>query len=272
MKVMPDSLQVAVFDTAFHQSIRPEAYLYALPYELYKKYGIRRYGFHGTSHRFVADRAKEYLKHIPPTEQKIVTCHMGNGSSITAVKGGLSVDTSMGLTPLEGLIMGTRCGDVDPAAILYIMDSQGLTLTEIDTLMNKRSGLYGISGVTNDMRELKERAGKGNTRCQLAIKMFAYRVKKYIMAYGGAMGGLDAIVFTGGIGENDCSIREMICSDLEFAGILMDKEKNQATQGEGAVHQKSSKVGILVIATNEELVIARDAREVYLEQMKQKAA
>jgi len=272
MKVIPDSLQVAVFDTAFHQTLRPEAYLYALPYSLYERHGIRRYGFHGTSHRFVAAQAQQILKPIPVKKQRIVTCHLGNGASITAVKGGQSVDTSMGLTPLEGLLMGTRSGDVDPAAIIYIMDRQGLTLSEVDTMMNKRSGLYGVSGVSNDMREVLEQASKGNSRCQLAAQIFCYRIKKYMMAYAGAMGGLDAVVFTGGIGENSSEIRKMSVSGLEYAGIVLDEKKNETTRGKGAVHQKDSKVQILVIPTNEELVIARDARDVYLKIKKKRAA
>jgi len=272
MSVMAKSLQVAVFDTAFHQSIKSDAFLYALPYRLYEKYGIRRYGFHGTSHRYVAERAREYLKDIPLDQQKIVTCHLGNGASITAVKGGQSVDTSMGLTPLEGLLMGTRSGDVDPAAILYVMEHEGLTLSEIDTLMNKRSGLYGVSGVSNDMREVQQRAEQGLYRCMLAVKIFCYRIRKYIMAYAGAMGGLDAVVFTGGIGENSPQVRKLSVAGLEFAGICLEEEKNQSTRSEGPVHKPDSKVQILVIPTNEELVIARDAREVYIEHNKERAA
>jgi len=272
MKVLADSLQVAVFDTAFHQSIPREAFLYALPYSLYKKHGIRRYGFHGTSHRYVAQLAKEQLNSTPEKEQKIVTCHLGNGASVAAVKGGHSVDTSMGLTPLEGLLMGTRSGDVDPAAILYIMEQQGLTLNEIDTLMNKRSGLYGISGESNDMREVLKRAEKGLYRSMLAVKIFSYRIKKYIMSYAGALGGLDAVVFTGGIGENSPEVRKAAVSGLECAGIVLDKKKNEETHGAGAVHAPDSKVQILVIPTNEELVIARDAKEVYLKHQKKQAA
>ncbi len=272
MKVLPDSLQVAVFDTAFHQTIPQEAFLYALPYSLYKKHGIRRYGFHGTSHRYVAQQAQVCLKPIPPKRQKVVTCHLGNGASVAAVKGGRSVDTSMGLTPLEGLLMGTRCGDVDPAAILYIMEQQGLNLSEIDTLMNKRSGLYGVSGESNDMREILKLAEKGLYRSMLAAKVFSYRIKKYIMAYAGAMGGLDAIVFTGGIGENSPQVRKGAASGLEFAGILLDRKKNEETRGRGAIHKADSKTQILVIPTNEELVIARDAKDVYAKHLKKRAA
>jgi acetate kinase len=267
MEVMPESLQVAVFDTAFHQSIEPHAFLYALPYDLYKKHGIRRYGFHGTSHRYVARQAAEILKEsVPPENQKIVTCHLGNGASIAAVRGGKSVDTSMGLTPLEGLLMGTRCGDVDPGAILYIMKREKLSLSDVDTLMNKHSGLYGISGLSNDMREVEDQAEKGDYRCKLALDIFSYRIKKYIMSYAGAMGGLDAVVFTGGVGENSPEIREMSIQGLEFAGISLDAEKNRNTRGNGAIHAGNSKVQLLVIATNEELVIARDAKEVYLKE------
>lgn len=272
MKAMPDSLQVAVFDTAFHQTLKPEAYLYALPYDLYKKYGIRRYGFHGTSHRYVAERAKSFLKNIPQNRQKIVTCHLGNGASIAAIKGGRCVDTSMGLTPLEGLLMGTRCGDVDPAAILYIMEKQGLTLAEVDTLMNKRSGLYGISGVSNDMREVLAHADQGHERCKLAVMIFCYRIKKYLMSYSGALGGLDALVFTGGIGENSPEVRSLSVSGLDFAGISLDQAKNESIRGEGEIQLPNTRVKILVIPTNEELVIARDAREVYLKYRKNEAA
>lgn len=272
MKAMPDSLQVAVFDTAFHQTLKAEAFLYALPYNLYEKYGIRRYGFHGTSHRFVAGRAKEILSDIPPERQRIVTCHLGNGASITAVRGGKSVDTSMGLTPLEGLLMGTRCGDVDPCAIVYIMDRQNLTLSEVDTLMNKRSGLYGVSGASNDMREVESLAAEGKYRSDLALRIFCYRIKKYIMAYAGAMGGVDAVVFTGGIGENSPEVRRRSVEGLEFAGIALDRAINESTRGEGAIHRPDSPVRILVIPTNEELVIARDAREVYLKEKNKQAA
>jgi len=257
-QLLPDIPHVAVFDTAFHQTIPPYAYIYGLPYTLYKKYGIRRYGFHGTSHRYVSWRVPKLLG-VGQEDRKIITIHLGNGCSMAAVKYGESVDTSMGFTPLEGLIMGTRCGDIDPAIILTIMAKEELSLHEANTLMNKHSGLIGISGVSNDMREIIDEMEKGNEKAKLALDIFCYRVKKYIGSYAAAMGGVDDIVFTGGIGENAIIVREKSCEGLEFMGVEFDKEKNVELNGkEGTISKKNSKVSVWVIPTNEELKIARD--------------
>ncbi|MHB9126002.1 MAG: acetate kinase, partial [Armatimonadota bacterium] len=228
IKELPGAPQVAVFDTAFHQSIPKQAYMYALPYELYKEHGVRRYGFHGTSHKYVARRAGKLLaeRGIPKAEQKIITCHLGNGVSFTAVKGGKSVDTSMGLTPMEGLMMGTRCGDIDPAIVPFMIRSLGYSVDDVDSLMNKQSGLLGISGISNDMRDVEANAEAGNERAQLAFDMFCYRSAKYIGAYAAAMNGLDAIVFTAGIGEHSPATRETVCGKLGFLGVKIDQEKN----------------------------------------------
>ena len=257
-QLLPDIPHVAVFDTAFHQTIPPYAYIYGLPYTLYKKYGIRRYGFHGTSHRYVSWRVPKLLG-VGQEDRKIITIHLGNGCSMAAVKYGESVDTSMGFTPLEGLIMGTRCGDIDPAIILTIMAKEELSLHEANTLMNKHSGLIGISGVSNDMREIIDEMEKGNEKAKLALDIFCYRIKKYIGSYAAAMGGVDDIVFTGGIGENAIIVREKSCEGLEFMGVEFDKEKNVELNGkEGTISKKNSKVSVWVIPTNEELKIARD--------------
>lgn len=253
---------VAVFDTAFHSTMPAESYMYALPYEFYEKYGVRRYGFHGTSHRFVSLTAAEYLGK-KPEDLKIVTCHMGNGSSIAAVNGGKVLDTSMGMTPLAGLIMGTRAGDMDPSIPGYLMNRAGLSAAEIDTIMNKKSGLLGVSGVSSDKRDLGEAAEKGNKRAQLANDMLNYQVKKYIGAYTAAMGGLDCVAFAGGIGENDAEAREAICENMAFFGIEIDKEKNKLRGLDiNDITGKNSKVKVLVIATNEELMIARDTKAI----------
>ncbi len=256
---MKDIPHAAVFDTAFHMSMEPRAFLYGLPYVFYKEKRIRRYGFHGTSHRYVSGRLAR-LTGRPREEMKIVTCHLGNGASMAAVDRGRSVDTTMGFTPLEGLLMGTRCGDMDPAVILYIMGKEELTLAEANTLMNKHSGLYGISGVSHDMRELHKAAAGGNERARIALEVFAYRIKKYTGAYAAAMGGLDALIFTGGIGENDPQVRAMALEGLEFLGIRLDQGLNEKTSGgrEGRVSAEDSPVQVWVIPTNEELVIARD--------------
>ena len=257
-----DVPNVAVFDTAFHSTMPAKSYMYALPYEFYEKYGVRRYGFHGTSHRFVSLTAAEYLGK-KPEELKIVTCHMGNGSSIAAVDGGKVLDTSMGMTPLAGLIMGTRAGDMDPSIPGYLMNRAGLSAAEIDTIMNKKSGLLGVSGVSSDKRDLGEAAEKGNDRAQLANDMLNYQVKKYIGAYTAAMGGLDCVAFAGGIGENDAEAREAICEDMAFFGIEIDKEKNKLRGLDiNDITGKNSKVKVLVIATNEELMIARDTKAI----------
>ena len=257
-----DVPNVAVFDTAFHSTMPAKSYMYALPYEFYEKYGVRRYGFHGTSHRFVSLTAAEYLGK-KPEKLKIVTCHMGKGSSIAAVDGGKVLDTSMGMTPLAGLIMGTRAGDMDPSIPGYLMNRAGLSAAEIDTIMNKKSGLLGVSGVSSDKRDLGEAAEKGNDRAQLANDMLNYQVKKYIGAYTAAMGGLDCVAFAGGIGENDAEAREAICEDMAFFGIEIDKEKNKLRGLDiNDITGKNSKVKVLVIATNEELMIARDTKAI----------
>ncbi|MCL4550444.1 MAG: acetate kinase [Bacteroidetes bacterium] len=263
---LPNTPQVGVFDTAFHVKMPPQAYLYGIPYELYKKYKIRRYGFHGTSHRYVSERAAQLLGK-PLDQLKIITAHLGNGCSMAAVDHGRSVDTTMGFTPLEGLIMGTRSGDMDPSVILYIMAKEGLSLSEANTLLNKHSGLIGISGESSDMREIEEAVGEGNKKAKYAFDVFTYRVKKYVGAYTAAMGGLDALVFTGGIGENSVMVRHDVCANLEFLGINFDENANQNVHGECVISSGQSKVKVLRIPTNEELVIALDTEEIVREQL-----
>ncbi|RKD34393.1 acetate kinase [Thermohalobacter berrensis] len=259
-ELMPNVPMVAVFDTAFHQTMPKSSYIYALPYELYEKYGIRKYGFHGTSHKYVSNRAAEILgKNIE--DLNIITCHLGNGASLAAVKGGKSVDTSMGFTPLEGLAMGTRSGDIDPAIVPFLMEKEDMTLDEVNNLLNKKSGVLGISGVSSDFRDIEGAAENGNERAQLALDKFASRVKKYIGAYAALMGRVDAIVFTAGLGENSAEMREKICEGLEFMGIELNKDKNKVRGKEAIVNTESSKVKILVVPTNEELMIARDTKE-----------
>jgi acetate kinase len=256
-ELMPDVQMVGVFDTAFHQTMPKSSYIYPLPYELYEKYGIRKYGFHGTSHKYVAQRTAAMLgKDL--SELKIITCHLGNGASITAVQNGKSVDTSMGFTPLEGLAMGTRCGDIDPAIVTFIMEKENLDLDGVNNLLNKKSGVLGISGVSSDFRDIEKAAEEGNERAQLALDKFNIRVRKYIAAYAAVMGGVDAIVFTAGLGENSISNREAICENLEFMGVKIDKDKNNTRGKETIVSTDDSKVKVLVIPTNEELMIARD--------------
>jgi len=264
-QALPDVPHVAVFDTAFHQTMPPHAYIYALPYELYQKHRIRRYGFHGTSHRYVSLRASEYLQAqgLPLEEHKVVTCHLGNGCSMAAVKAGRSVDTTMGMTPLEGLVMGTRCGDLDPALPLHLMQVLGLGPREVDDLLNKQSGLLGVSGVGSDMRDNQAARKQGNERAELAVNLFCYRVRKYIGAYAAAMGGLNCIVFTAGIGENDPPLRAQVIEGLQFLGAKIDPERNahrppQYQDGIAPIHSDDATVHILVIATDEELMIARD--------------
>ncbi|MBT3231357.1 MAG: acetate kinase [Calditrichaeota bacterium] len=259
-EMLNDKPQVAVFDTAFHQGIPDYAYLYALPYSLYKKYGLRRYGFHGTSHRYVADRAAAMMDN-PVENLKLITCHLGNGCSIAAVKNGVSIDTSMGFTPVEGLIMGTRCGDIDPAALLYIMSREDLGNSEANSLINKHSGLYGISGLSNDMREIESEALAGNSRAEVALDMFCYRIRKYIGAYAFAMGGVDGIVFTGGIGENSYEVRTRTLNELKLLNIELDPEKNKNRDTSERFIDFGRGVRTMVIPTNEELVIARDSIE-----------
>jgi acetate kinase len=256
-KLMPDVLQCGVFDTAFHHTIPEHAYLYGLPYSFYEKYKIRRYGFHGTSHKFVSQKACDWLG-VDISKVNIITCHLGNGSSIAAIRGGKSIDTSMGLTPVEGLIMGTRCGDIDLGAIMYLMAKEDLGCDDINSLINKQSGMLGISGVSSDMRDIEKAAEEGNERAQLALDMFAYRVKKYIGSYAAALGRVDMIIFTGGIGENDLATRERVCSDLGFLGIVFDKEKNKVRGKDAIISSDTSITKVMVITTNEELLIARE--------------
>ena len=258
--VMPGTPMVAVFDTAFHQTMPKTAYMYGVPYEFYEKYHIRRYGFHGTSHRFVSTRAIELLG-LKGKESKIIVCHLGNGSSLSAVVNGKCVDTSMGLTPLEGVLMGTRSGDLDPAVVECIANNEHLTPTETLNLLNKKSGLMGLSGVSSDMRDVYTAAEAGNERAQMTLDIWAYRVKKYIGAYAAAMGGLDAVIFTAGIGENDKRSRASVCEGLEFMGIKLDPEKNNIRGVEAEISAADSKVKVWVIPTNEELAIARDTLE-----------
>lgn len=256
---MPDVPQIACFDTAFHTTIPEVAYMYALPYELYEKYGIRRYGFHGTSHRWVARKAAEMLGK-DKYGINCITCHLGNGSSIAAVREGKSVDTSMGLTPLEGVPMGTRTGDFDPAILFYLSD-KGYSVADLNKLCNKQSGVLGISGTSNDMRTLTEKAAGGDKRAQLALDVFAYRIKKYIGAYTATLGKLDAVVFTGGIGENAADTRAAICSDLDQIGIELDPAVNEKVKGASKISSDASRVAVLVIPTNEEAAIAIDTYE-----------
>ncbi len=256
-KSLPDAVQVACFDTAFHTTIPQVAYIYALPYEIYEKFRVRRYGFHGTSHKYVARRCAAIMGK-GKYDINVITCHLGNGCSITAVKAGKSIDTSMGLTPLEGLVMGTRSGDFDPA-ILFYLSEKGYSTEELNNMCNKKSGLLGISGVSNDMRNLREQAQAGNERAQLAFDIFCYRIKKYIGAYTAALGKLDAIVFTGGIGENAPDVRAQCCNDLEQIGVSIDPAANVETNRvEGLITSADSRVKVYVIPTNEELAIAQD--------------
>lgn len=261
-ELMPGTPQVAVFDTAFHQTMPDYAYMYGLPYSLYEKYGIRRYGFHGTSHRYVSRRACDFLN-VPYEEQRIITAHIGNGGSVTAIKNGKSIDTSMGMTPVEGLIMGTRSGDVDPGAITYIMDKEHLSSQGVSRLLNKFSGVLGISGVSSDMREIEAAIAQGNERAKLAMRMYNYRIKKYIGSYTAILGGLDILVFTGGVGENQTSTRSEVCKDMEYLGLELDEELNASVRAQEALISKpTSKVKVLVIPTNEELTIAHDTLEI----------
>jgi len=258
---LPNTPQVGVFDTSFHAHMPDHAYIYGIPYELYKRYKIRRYGFHGTSHRFVSERAAALLGK-PLNELKLVTCHLGNGSSIAAVDRGVSIDTTMGFTPLEGLLMGTRSGDLDPSLITYVMSKEGLSIAEITTMLNKHSGLIGVSGSSSDMREIEEGVKENNKRAKLAFNIFCYKIKKYIGAYTAAMGGLNAVIFTGGIGENSVLVRETVCSNMEYLGLEIDNEKNQNVKDECDLSKENSRARILRIPTNEELVIALDTEEI----------
>ena len=260
--LMPSVPQVGVFDTAFHQTMPAKSYMYALPYRFYKEDGVRRYGFHGTSHRYVSARACEFLG-LDITKQKIITCHIGNGGSITAVLNGKSVDTSMGLTPTEGLMMGTRVGDVDPGALTYLMKRHNMTVDDLQKIINKESGMAGVSEISSDMREIENAVNEGNERAKMALDMYEQRIIKYVGAYAAEMGGVDVIVFTGGVGENQTGVRENVCEPLKFMGVEIDKELNAHTRGtETEISTPASKVKVVIIPTDEELMIARDTREI----------
>ena len=260
--IIPGIPQVAVFDTAFHQTMPDYAYMYGLPYSLYKKYGIRRYGFHGTSHRFVSQRACNVLG-VPYEKQRIITAHIGNGGSITAIKDGKSIDTTMGLTPVEGLLMGTRCGDVDAGALSFIMDKEGLNAAGLSDLINKQSGVMGLSSISSDMREIEAAIEDGDKKAILTMNVYNYRIKKYIGAYAAALGGLDLLIFTGGVGENQWSTRTAVCREMEFMGIKLDEAKNDHMRGqEMIISTPDSKVTVMVVPTDEELTIAKDTLEI----------
>ena len=260
-ELMPGKPMVAVFDTAFHQTMPPESYIYALPYEYYQKYGVRRYGFHGTSHKYVAERTADILN-VNLDDLKIITCHLGNGASVSAIKRGVCIDTSMGFTPLEGLVMGTRSGDLDPAIFSFLIEKENISAKELNDILNKKSGVLGISGVSSDFRDIGAAAEEGNERALLALKVFAHRVRFYIGAYIAEMNGVDAIVFTAGVGENDISTRDIICNDLGNLGIKLDLVKNKVRGKEMIISRDDSRVKIILIPTNEELMIARDTYEI----------
>lgn len=260
-ELMPGTPNVAVFDTAFHQTMPAKAYMYALPYEDYEKYGIRRYGFHGTSHRYVSRRVCEYLG-VPYDKQRIITCHIGNGGSITAIKDGKSIDTSMGLTPTEGLMMGTRVGDVDPGALVYLMERTGIDAKGLQKVINKESGVLGVSGISNDMRDIEAGIEAGNQRARLAMDMYEYRILKYIGAYAAVLDGVDIIVFTGGVGENQTGTREYLCKHLGYLGVTFDAEANKVRGEEVVISGPDSKVKVVVIPTDEEMMIAEDTAQI----------
>ncbi len=259
-KLMPGVPMVGVFDTAFHQTMPKEAYIYALPYEMYEKYSIRRYGFHGTSHKYVSEKAAEFLGK-PLSELKLVTCHLGNGASVAAVNKGKSVDTSMGFTPLEGLVMGTRAGDMDPAIVTFIQEKENMTAEQANNMLNKKSGVLGISKISSDFRDIEEAAEKGDENAKLALAVYDYRVKKYIGSYIAAMNGADAVIFTAGLGENSALTRESICKDMDFLGIKVDTEKNKVRGKLTDISAEGSRVKVLIVPTNEELMIARDTKQ-----------
>ena len=261
-KVLPEVPQVGVFDTAFHQTMPAKSYMYALPYKYYAEDGVRRYGFHGTSHRYVSQRVCEFLG-VEPKGKKIITCHVGNGGSITAVKDGKSIDTSMGLTPTEGLMMGTRCGDVDPGALIFLMDKHNLSSKDMLNMVNKESGLAGISGVSSDMREITAAANQGNEKAILSLEMYEQRITKYVGAFAAEMGGVDIIVFTGGVGEHQSSTRANVCKPLRFMGVEIDDAANDANNGdEGIISTPNSAVKVVVIPTDEEYMIAKDTEAI----------
>ncbi len=260
-QLMPNTPMVGVFDTAYHQTMPPVSYLYSLPYEYYEKYKVRRYGFHGTSHRYVSQRAADLLgKKIE--DIRLISCHLGNGSSIAAVNKGKSVDTTMGFTPLEGLTMGTRSGDIDPAIIKYIMEKEDMDISSTDNMLQKKSGVLGISGVSSDFRDIEQSANKGDKRARLALDIFALKVKKYIGAYIAEMNGVDAVIFTAGIGENGITMRESICKDMDFLGIKIDNDKNNIRGKDSIISTDDSRIKVLVVPTNEELMIAKDTAEI----------
>lgn len=259
--LMPGVPQVAVFDTAFHQTMPDYAYMYGIPYSLYEKYAIRRYGFHGTSHRYVSRRACEILNQ-PYESTRIITCHIGNGGSVAAIKNGKSVDTSMGFTPVEGLLMGTRSGDIDAGIISFLMDKEMIGSSGISTLLNKHSGVMGVSGVSSDMREINAAIKNGNKRAELAMQMYTYRIKKYVGSYIAALGGVDMLVFTGGVGENDFYVRSLVCRDMSFLGIEIDEKINESNRGvEVVLSPETAKVKVIVVPTDEEFMIASDTME-----------
>ncbi len=258
---LPNIPQAGVFDTAFHHEMPPHAYIYGLPYSFYSQHKIRRYGFHGTSHEYVAHRAAELMRK-DITKLNIITVHLGNGCSMAAVNKGISIDTTMGFTPLEGLLMGTRCGDIDPSIILYVMAKEGLNYSEANTLLNKHSGLQGISGVSSDMREVITEMNEGNKKAKLAFEVFCYRIKKYVGSYIAALGGLDALVFTGGIGENSSDVRKAVCENMDYLGIEIEKASNTSKEKEKLISSSKSSVSVFVIPTNEELMIAMETKEV----------
>ena len=261
-KILPDTPQIGVFDTAFHQTIPDYAYLYAFPYNIYEQYGVRRYGFHGTSHRYVSHRACEILG-VPYEKQRIITAHIGNGGSITAIKDGKSVDTSMGMTPSEGLIMGTRCGDVDAGALPFIMKKENLNADSLSDFINKKSGVAGFTGISSDMRDIEKEMKAGNKRAIEILKMYSYRIKKYVGSYTAALGGLDILIFTGGVGENQCTLRADICKNMEYLGLIFDEEKNNNERGcEVILSKPDSKVTVMVVPTDEEFMIASDTKAI----------
>lgn len=261
-KLLPQLPQVGVFDTAFQQTMEKKVFMFPIPYEYYEKYGIRRYGFHGTSHRYVSQRACDFWG-LDYNKARIITCHIGNGASIDAIKNGKCIDTSLGMTPTDGLMMGTRCGAVDPGMLVFLGEKEGFSYEELSNCINKKSGVLGVSGVSSDMRELEDAIKKGNERAILALDMYEYRIKKYVGAYAAAMGGVDLIVFTGGVGENQARTRDFVCSDMEFMGIHFDKKKNESVRGEEAlISLPDSKVKVCVIPTDEELMIAKDTYDI----------
>jgi len=259
-KMMPGVSQVAVFDTAFHQTMQPDSYIYGLPYEYYKKYGVRKYGFHGTSHKYVSQRAAVLLKK-PLSELKLISCHLGNGASITAIRGGKSIETSMGFTPLDGLMMGTRSGALDPAIVTYIMCRENFGVDQMNDFLNTKCGALGVSGISSDFRDIEVAAGQGNVRARLALDIFEHDVRQFIGAYAAVLGGVDGIIFTAGVGENASSMREAICKNLDFLGIDLDREKNKVKSEEIDVSKPNSRCRVLVIPTNEELMIALETHD-----------